>query len=155
MPPSLIVEFRTAGPEDAAGIRDLVRSAYAKWIPVIGREPRPMGADYREAVRQHRIDLICLDARTAGLIETMLRDDHLWIENLAVRPEDQGRGLGRRLLAHAERVAVEAGRAEIRLLTNAAFEANVALYGKAGYRVVKREPFMSGTTVHMSKNLNR
>src|SRR3546814_10784219 len=95
-------------------------------LPLIGREPRPMNADYERAVQEHRIDLMYLGLRMVGLVEMMLRDDHLWIENVAVRPEDQGSGLGRRLLAHAERKAIEAGRAETRLLTNAAFEANVA-----------------------------
>ena len=49
----------------------------------------------------------------------------------------------------------EAGCAEARLLTNAAFETNVALYTSAGYEIHKREPFMGGTTVHMSKKLTR
>jgi GNAT superfamily N-acetyltransferase len=90
-----------------------------------------------------------------GLIETIHHPDHLWIENLAVRPDRQGKGLGRLLLAHVERKAVEAGRAEARLLTNAAFEANVALYTRGGYSVHKREPFMGGTAVYMSKKLTR
>ena len=52
--------FRIAagGVADAAAIRDLTRAAYAKWIPVIGREPMPMIADYDEAVRRHRFDLL-------------------------------------------------------------------------------------------------
>ncbi|HZY55656.1 MAG TPA: GNAT family N-acetyltransferase, partial [Reyranella sp.] len=37
--------FRSAAPGDAAAIRALVRAAYAKWVPVLGREPRPMQAD--------------------------------------------------------------------------------------------------------------
>src|SRR3546814_4807225 len=117
MPPEPFVEFRTARSEDAGMIQDVVRSAYAKWVPLIGREPRPMNADYERAVQEHRIDLMYLGLRMVGLVEMMLRDDHLWIENVAVRPEDQGSGLGRRLLAHAERKAIEAGRAETRLLT--------------------------------------
>lgn len=114
-----------------------------------------MVADYEQAVREHQIDLIRVGSETIGLIETMLREDHLWIENVAIRPESQGKGLGRHLLAHAERKAIDAGRAEIRLLTNAAFEANVALYEKTGYFIVKREPFMGGTTIYMSKKLNQ
>ncbi|MGO4523424.1 GNAT family N-acetyltransferase [Microvirga sp. 2MCAF35] len=149
------VEFRPALTEDADTIRDVVCAAYARWIPVIGREPRPMNADYEQAVREHQIDLMSIDAQVVGLIETMLREDHLWIENIAVRPDAQGQGLGRLLLAHAEHRAVEAGRDEIRLLTNAAFEANVALYKKTGYRIVHREPFMGGTTVYMNKTLGR
>ncbi|NBJ12128.1 GNAT family N-acetyltransferase [Microvirga sp. SYSU G3D207] len=149
------VEFRSAKPEDAAMIRDVVRAAYARWVPVIGREPRPMAVDYDQAVREHWIDVISIGPRIVGLIQMMLREDHLWIENVAVRPEDQGRGLGRQLLAHAERRAIEAGCTETRLLTNAAFEANVALYERTGYVIVKREPFMGGTTVYMSKSLGR
>jgi ribosomal protein S18 acetylase RimI-like enzyme len=149
------VEFRTAHSQDVEMIRDVVRSAYAKWIPVIGREPRPMTADYQRAVQEHQIDLMYVGSRMVGLIEMSLREDHLWIENVAVGPGDQGRGLGRQLLAHAERRALESGRAEIRLLTNAAFEANVTLYEKTGYAVVEREAFMGGMTVHMSKKLSR
>ena len=114
-----------------------------------------MVADYEQAVRDHRIDLMSAGSKMVGLIETMLRDDHLWIENVAVQPEHQGRGFGRLLLARAEHQALEAGRREIRLLTNAAFESNVTLYEKAGYAVVNREPFMGGTTLYMSKDLGR
>src|SRR3546814_11520336 len=92
MPPEPFVEFRTARSEDAGMIQDVVRSAYAKWVPLIGREPRPMNADYERAVQEHRIDLMYLGLRMVGLVEMMLRDDHLWIENVAVRPEDQGSG---------------------------------------------------------------
>ena len=155
MSPELSIEMRAASPEDAGAVRDLVRAAYARWVSVIGREPRPMNADYDLAVRGHTIDLLCLGAEMVGLIETMIREDHLWIENVAVRPECQGRGFGRRLLAHAEQKAIAAGRVEIRLLTNAAFKTNVALYEKVGYVIVRTEPFMGGTTVHMSKRLDR
>jgi ribosomal protein S18 acetylase RimI-like enzyme len=153
MPHQPLVEFRTAESEDVEMIRDVVRSAYARWIPIIGRDPQPMNADYERAVREHQIDLMYLDTKMVGLVETMLRDDHLWIENVAVRPVDQGNGFGNQLLAHAERKAITAGRTEIRLLTNAAFEANVAFYEKAGYFIVRSEPFMGGTTVYMSKNV--
>ena len=50
-------ELRQGVPADAAAIRELTREAYAKWLPVIGREPKPMTADYEEAVRKHRFDL--------------------------------------------------------------------------------------------------
>ncbi len=148
-------EIRRAAPHDAGAVRDLVRAAYAIWIPVLGREPMPMKADYERAVREHQIDVLEIDGDMRGLIETMARPDHLWIENIAVRPESHGKGLGRRLLAHAERTAAEAGVAEIRLLTNAAFQSNIALYEKVGYRTDRREAFMGGTTVYMSKKLDR
>ena len=151
--PAPSLEIRPAAPEDAAKIRDLTRAAYAKWAALIGREPLPMQADYDRAVREHSIDLLTVDGALVGLIETIVRPDHLWIENVAVAPDCQGRGYGRLLLAHAETHAVKAERGEIRLLTNAAFAANLALYAKLGYAIDRTEPFRGGTAVHMSKRL--
>ncbi|MBW0002590.1 MAG: GNAT family N-acetyltransferase [Hyphomicrobiales bacterium] len=153
MPHEASLAFRPALPEDADSIRALVRSAYAKWVPVIGREPLPMRADYDRAVREHQFDLLMLDGEMVGLVETLLRPDHLWIENLAVKPLHQGRGLGRRLLAHVERHAVEQGCVEARLQTNAAFADNVTLYTCLGYDIYKEEPFRGGLTVYMKKTL--
>ncbi|MBN9549014.1 MAG: GNAT family N-acetyltransferase [Alphaproteobacteria bacterium] len=147
------IGFRPAAPADAAAVKAIVRAAYAKWVPVIGREPLPMRADYDKALEEHHFDLAIEDGRIVGLIETMAHDDHIWIENVAVAPEAQGRGIGRRLLDRAERKAVETGCRELRLLTNGAFEANVRLYRRHGYAIDREEPFMNGTTVYMSKRL--
>jgi GNAT superfamily N-acetyltransferase len=147
------LRFRPATREDADAIRDLVRAAYAKWVPLIGREPMPMRVDYAVAIAEHDFDLLCDGDTIVGLIETQHRPDHLWIENVAVRPENQGKGFGRKLLAWAEKRAAVAGTGEIRLLTNEAFAANVALYRKVGYRIDRTEPFMGGTTVYMSKQV--
>ncbi len=121
------IDFRPARPDDAAFIRDLVRAAYAKWVPVIGREPKPMKADYTRAVIEHQIDLLHADGVVVGLIETRLESDHLWIENIAVTPVRQGQGYGRLLLGNAEHRASTAGLNELRLLTNEAMTANIAL----------------------------
>jgi len=147
------LELRRAGAADAAAVRTLTRAAYAKWVPLIGREPKPMQADYDRAVREHRIDLALLEGALAGLIETVEQPDHLLIENVAVAPSFQGRGLGRRLMAHAERLAEQQARAELRLYTNARFEENVALYRRLGYRVDREEESALGVTVYMSKAL--
>jgi GNAT superfamily N-acetyltransferase len=142
-----------AGANDAAAVTAVVRAAYAKWVPVIGREPMPMRADYERNIHEHRIDLLVANDRIVAVLETTNRPDHLWIENVAVTPELHGNGLGGRLLKHAEVLASNAGLGEVRLLTNGAFETNVALYRHAGYVVDRTEPFMGGTTVYMAKRL--
>ena len=149
----VVVNLRPAGRADPAAIRDIVRAAYAKWVPVIGREPLPMRADYDKAVAEHQFDLAVEGNQIVGMIETIPAEDHLWIENVCVAPQAQGRGIGRLLLEHAERKAVEAGCPELRLLTNGAFEANVSLYKRHGYAIDREEPFMNGMTVYMSKRL--
>jgi N-acetylglutamate synthase-like GNAT family acetyltransferase len=116
------MELRQATPADAAAIHELTRQAYAKWVPLIGREPKPMTANYDEAVAKHRFDLVHIDGMLAALIETIREPDHLLVENVAVSPSFQRRGLGRRLMAHAEVLARELGFDTIRLYTNQRFE---------------------------------
>jgi GNAT superfamily N-acetyltransferase len=146
-----VLELRQALGTDASAIRELTREAYAKWVPVIGREPKPMTADYAEALRKHRIDLLYLDGTLAALIETISEPDHLLIENVAVSPAFQGRGLGRKLIAHAEQLAGSLGHNEIKLYTNKLFAENLQFYRKLGYRVDREEEFKGGFVVHMSK----
>lgn len=150
-----MIEIRPANPGEATIIAGIVNAAYAKWVAVIGRKPRPMQTDYQQAVHDHAFDVAVENGQIVGLIETMQGDDHLWIENVAVVPAAQGRGIGRYLLAHAEQKAAAASLFEIRLLTNGAFDANLSLYGRLGYAVDREEDFMNGTTVYMSKKLAR
>ena len=148
------LRFRPGRRDDVDAIRDLVRAAYAKWVPLIGREPMPMKTDYAVAIAERDFDLLCDGEILVGLIETEHRPDHLWIENVAVHPDRQGQGLGRKLLKWAETRAEVAGTGEIRLLTNEAFEANIRLYKKVGYKIDRTEPFhLGGTTVYMSKRI--
>ena len=144
-------ELRQGLATDVAAIRDLTRAAYAKWVPVIGREPKPMTADYAEALRKHRFDLLYVEGKLVALIETIRGADHLLIENVAVAPSSWGRGFGRKLMAHAEKMAASAGLSETRLYTNKLFAENLQLYGKLGYRVDREEKFEDGVVVHMCK----
>jgi ribosomal protein S18 acetylase RimI-like enzyme len=147
------MEMRQATAADADAIRALTRQAYAKWVPLIGREPKPMTADYDQAVARHRFDLLYIDGILAALIETIREADHLLVENVAVSPDFQGRGLGRKLMAHAEVLARELGYREIRLYTNQRFVENIELYRKLGYRVDREEAVAVGVVTHMSKKL--
>ncbi|HEY0182263.1 MAG TPA: GNAT family N-acetyltransferase [Rhodopila sp.] len=151
MPQTPRMLIRRAGIGDAAAVRRLTREAYARWIPVIGREPKPMTADYEMAVQSHPIDLMYVGGALAALIEMIPAAGHLLVENVAVLPAFQGQGIGRRLMAHAEAVATSLGYREITLYTNKLFAENVMLYTKLGYRVDREEAFSGGTVVHMSK----
>ncbi len=149
------VHVRRAGANDADSIRELTRAAYAKWVPVIGREPRPMLADYDAAVRDHRIDVLFDAEKLVGLIEMHPESDHFLIINVAVAPSFQGHGFGSLLLAHAEGVASSLGYREVRLYTNAKFTDNLRFYGHIGYHVDLEEDHPTfGTVVHMRKRLS-
>ena len=78
----------------------------------------------------------------------------MFIENVAVSPSFQGRGFGKTLLAHAERMAVSAGLPAVKLHTNKLFAENVRLYERLGYRIDREEDFRGGRVLHMSKQIS-
>ena len=147
-------ELRQAGSGDADAIRRLTREAYAKWIPTSGREPTPMTANYDAAVRDHRFDLLFFEGALAALIETIDEADQLLIENVAVAPRFQRRGLATRLIAIAEHLALQRGYRRVRLYTNQLWDENVRLYLKLGFVVDSEQAIGGGLVrVNMSKRL--
>jgi GNAT superfamily N-acetyltransferase len=145
--------FRRAGPDDADIVRTLTRQSYTKWVPVIGREPKPMSADYTAAVRNHLIDMAFSEDVLAGLIEIIPHPDHILIENVAVSPDMQGRGLGKILVNRAEDETRTRKLTMVKLYTNAKFESNIQFYQRLGYEVERLEEFRGGQIVHMMKHL--
>ncbi len=149
------VRLRRAGPADAPAIRRLTRDVYAKWIETIGREPRPMTADYDLAVCNHWIDILEEAGETVALIEMIPQPDHLWIQNVAVAASRQGGGIGKSLLLHAAETARQEGLSQMRLNTNLAFAANLAFYRHLGFSEAGREPLPDGgTMVYFAKSVS-
>lgn len=103
----------------------------------IGRWPAPMLDDYALKLVEATV-LVADEGGLVGVIVLIVKDDHLVIEKVAVDPSCQGRGVGRALLAAAERHAAELGRGELRLYTNAAMTENLRFYPRLGYVEVDR-----------------
>ena len=148
-----MIALRRATEADAGAITALVHDVYAKWVPLMGVKPIPMLADYGKALRENRIDLHHIDGRLQALIETHARPDHLFIVNVAVASERQGRGLGSALLSHAEAVALTLGLHTTRLFVNQVMTGNIRLYKSLGYGIDREQPFRGGVVLHMSKRL--
>jgi ribosomal protein S18 acetylase RimI-like enzyme len=154
MPTPPQIALRRAGPTDAPAIAALVNAAYAKWVPILGRKPMPMLVDYDRAVIDHRIDVAEAAGNLAALIETNAAPDHLFIENIAVAPAQQGQGLGVSLLEHAEALARRSRLDTLRLLTNGLMQTNIGLYQRHGYFITHIEERAPGwSVVHMTKSL--
>jgi len=138
---------------DAPAVAALTDAAYAKYVPRIGRKPRPMTADYRQMIAEHAVWLLCRGDELAGVLVLMSEPDALLIYSVAVSPEHQHRGLGRRMLALAEEQARLASYARLRLYTNVHMTENIALYRRLGYAETGREEVSGTTLVHMAKPL--
>lgn len=145
------IKIKRGTTKDAQDIRALIREAFAKWIPVTGREPWPMSVDYKEALQKHRFDLLTINGTLAAVLETVSHDDYLLIENLAVSPVYQGNGLGSQLLDHAEQLARSKGHVELKLYFNKLWSENRTYYERHGYRVEREEEFDDGVCVYMNK----
>jgi ribosomal protein S18 acetylase RimI-like enzyme len=78
--------------------------------------------------------------------------DCLLVVNVAVGSERQGKGLGSKLLEHAEEIARSLGRQRIRLFTNKLMTENIKLYQRLGYTIDLEADVGGGTLrVDMSK----
>ncbi len=125
--------IRPARPADAAAIERLIDRAYEGYVPLIGRKPAPMLADYPALIREGSVTLLDDVGDLLGLIVLKQQPDHLLIDNVAVDPDHQGRGFGRLLMDFAQGEARRLGLAELRLVTNQVMVRNIALYRHLGF----------------------
>jgi ribosomal protein S18 acetylase RimI-like enzyme len=147
------VAIRKAEPGDAETIAAITDAAYTKYIPRIGRKPRPMTENYHQVVVEHPVWVIGLGGQPVGVLVLMPEPEAMLIYSVAVDPQYQKRGLGRRLLNFADEQARAAGYARIRLYTNEHMLENIALYQRLGYEETGREPVGDTALVHMAKGL--
>lgn len=131
-------DIRPAGAGDVAAIRRVVHEAYAIYLPRIGREPAPVAADYEALIAAGAVWVATSDDEVVGVLVLQREQGSLLLENVAVAPAAQGRGLGRALIAFAEQRAHELGLAEITLYTNARMTENLAFYTALGYTEIAR-----------------
>ncbi len=146
-------ELRLAEPADASKVAALVDRAYSGYIERIGRKPGPMLDNYAALIADGLVRVACRDGRICGVLVLIGKDDHLLLDNVAVAPEAQGLGLGRRLVEAAEEVAKTLGYGTIRLYTHETMVANVALYEHLGFAVTHRAAERGFDRIYMSKTL--
>jgi len=77
-----------------------------------------MTADYAQAARGAQAWVAVEDGQVAGFLVLVAEPGYLLLENVAVLPAAQGRGIGSRLLGLAEEQARSLGLSEVRLYTN-------------------------------------
>jgi ribosomal protein S18 acetylase RimI-like enzyme len=132
------LRLRAAAPDDAPRLREIAHAAYKKYVPRIGRAPAPMAADYAAAIAAGRV--VVIEARRAliGYMVAWPEPDAYFVDNIAVDPECQGRGVGRALIDHAVCEARRLGLSALRLYTNAAMHENLAMYAHMGFAVTHR-----------------
>jgi GNAT superfamily N-acetyltransferase len=144
--------IRPAQPHEAAAVRDVVLSAYQRYVPVIGARPGPMRDDYARRIAQQEAWVLDV-AGIVGVLVLEQRPDCFLLDNIAVRPDRQGCGCGRLLLDFAEAEATRRGWDAITLYTHVLMHDNIAIYAARGYVERDRRQEKGFDRVYMEKRL--
>ena len=146
--------IRRAAADDRASVEAIVRDAYAPYIERIGKPPGPMLDDYAALIAAGTVSVLAeADGEIAAIVVLLAKPGHLLLDNIAVRPERQGQGLGRRLIAFAETEARRLGYGEVRLYTHVTMTENIALYARLGFVETGRGQEAGYARVFMTKRL--
>lgn len=146
-------EIRLAIADDLPAVEQIVRDAYAKYIARIGKPPGPMRDDYARRIANREAWVLTEAGAITGVLVLVPEPDHLLLDNIAVAPDRQGRGYGRRLLAFADAEAARRGYSELRLYTNEKMHENLAIYRAHGWQEYARAKEAGYDRVFMRKRL--
>ena len=131
-----MTDIRRATLADMPVVQKIVEAAYAEYVPLIGRRPAPMDADYAAAIAAGQ--LYVLGNPTLGCLVMFPEGAAIEIDMIAVAPQAQGQGIGRRLLDFAADHARSTGQSKLTLYTNAKMARNVVIYEKYGFTITHR-----------------
>lgn len=144
--------IRPARPEDAPAIRQLVHDAYAHYVARLGKPPGPMLDDYDARILAGQAWLSEHDGTLEGvLVLEPTTGNALLLDNVAVAPHAQGKGLGRALVAFAETEARRRNCTELRLYTHVLMTENLALYQRLGFHETGRVNEKGYHRIYMTK----
>ncbi|HTU74997.1 MAG TPA: GNAT family N-acetyltransferase [Trebonia sp.] len=143
--------LRTATADDLPAIRAVIDAAYARYLTRMDKPPAPMLRDYRPSVEAGTTWVT--GSPVTAVLTLYPREDHLYVENVAVDPSAQGAGLGRALMEFAEREAARRGLHRMALVTHEVMTENQAIYARLGYREIERRTKDGYRRVYMEKPL--
>ena len=112
-----------------------------------------MVADFDCHVAHGEAHVLETDGTVAGYIVTFAKQGAQFVENVALAPSFQGRGLGRQLLAFADDEARRQGFKRVFLYTNAKMTENLEFYPRLGYVETHRVHEDGFDRVYMTKEL--
>jgi ribosomal protein S18 acetylase RimI-like enzyme len=151
---SISSSARRAVKGDVDAITVCVENAYSMYIPRLGKPPGPMLDSYSELIAPSRhVFVVETDGAVIGVLVLGEVEGVFFLENVAVDPGHQGRGVGKALLQRAEIEARQRRFCEIHLYTNVVMVENEALYRKIGYTEYGRRAEGGFSRIYMKKSL--
>lgn len=142
---------RRATTADLPRVHEVIVAAYAKYRTRMERLPAPVLRDYAGEVDQGLVWVV--GDPVMGLVSLIPEADSLLIENVAVHPDAQGTGLGRRLMEFAEQDAARHGLTRVRLYTHEVMTESQAVYARLGYQELRRATEDGYRRIFLAKDL--
>lgn len=141
----MVLTFRTAMLPEAEEVWRVIRAAFTPYVRALGREwPAERSAAFAEEWRRGETELVrgdvyvALDGeRIVGAVRTKPQEKDLYIHQIAVDPARQGTGVAR-----------ARGLGGLSLQTAEMAVANIRLYQRHGFEIVRRGPPDHGLDPH-------
>lgn len=149
----MTIEIRTAQAPDAEAMKSCVEAAYRHYVPRMGMVPGPMLDDDASVIDRHTAFVAESDGEIVGVLVLIRTQSGILLDNIAVHPGCQGKGLGRRLLMLAESEACRLGSPHLDLYTHECMTENVAMYTARGFVETGRRTEHGYRRVYMRKML--
>jgi len=147
--------IRIATMGDEPNIRACAVQAYDRYVPLIGRKPAPMVADFAAQIERGDVYVASSDqGNFQGFIVFYEEGDHLFLENVAVFPSAAGQGVGKTLINFCEQSARDRSLNSVHLYTNEKMTENLSIYPRLGYAEVDRRTEDGFNRVYFEKSLS-
>lgn len=151
------VLYRKLGPDDAGEVLTVPRAAFLAEGRAYANFDIPPLVETLDQVRRELADNTIVGAylgpRLVGSLRLTVAGPVGWVSRIAVAPDQQGRGVGGGLLAAIEAL-LPTGVTRLQLAVGAKSAANIAMYGRRGYRSLDQTTDPAGVQmVVMGKDL--
>ncbi len=134
----MTLRLELAEVSDLNFVQDCATTAYEKYVERIGKKPAPMIADFESHIRRGEVEIVLWDDKPAGYCVSFNKGDALFIENIALHPAHQGKGLAVMIFEALEVRARQIGLEKLTLYTNEKMHENLGLYPKLGFVETER-----------------
>ncbi len=136
------IEIRPIRSADAGEVLTIQRAAFVQEALIYGTADMPPLTQTLEELRAELEDnlghVALAGPRIVGAVRARLDGTLLLVGRLTIAPDQQGGGIGSRLLAAVEAAGRDAGAAQAELFTGSLSEANLRLYTREGYAETER-----------------
>lgn len=145
--------IRKADAQDELAVRACAEDAYQQYVVAIGKNPAPMVADFGAQIAEGCVYVACRGNEVVGFIVFFERDDHMFLENVAVKTVLARQGIGKALIDYCESQTKVLGLTSVVLYTNEKMTANLSMYPHLGYVEFDRRAEAGFNRVYFKKSV--